>query len=105
MITKNENQFQDKNDLKKKLVEKLAVSDKILAFTRHMKSPIIYYPFYSSDLKEVMRIDWKNEVLKQKHYSNITLSDDIINYIVSTKNNIINVSIIIYLFIFFLIVW
>lgn len=56
-----------------------------------MKSPIAFYPFYSSDLKKIMKVDWKNEVSKQNIYTDISLSEEIMNYIVSPKNNIVAV--------------
>lgn len=78
-------------DLKKYLKEKLSVKSSVLPYTRHMKSPIGFYPFYQSDLKKIMKVDWQNEVSKQNKYTDIIISEEIMEYIISPKNNIVGV--------------
>lgn len=77
-------------DLKKYLKEKLSVNSSVLPYTRYI-IPIGFYPFYPSDLKEIMKVDWQNEVSKQRNYTDIIISEEIMEYIISPKNNIVGV--------------
>lgn len=77
-------------DFKKYLKEKLSVNSSVLPYARYI-IPIGFYPFYPSDLKKIMKVDWQNEVSKQRNYTDIIISEEIMEYIISPKNNIVGV--------------